>query len=76
MLPHAVSLAELGDTALLTQKRQDCRTSEHEGAEVRYWTEKLSCSKDELAAAVAKVGRSSDAVRRELSRTWGYGATP
>ena len=74
MLPHAVSLAELGDTALLTQKRQDCRTSEHEGAEVRYWTEKLSCSKDELAAAVAKVGESPHAVRREVNRAWAYGA--
>jgi len=26
--------------------------------EVRYWTEALGCSKDELAAAVARVGNS------------------
>jgi hypothetical protein len=44
--------------------------------EVRYWTERLGCSEDELAAAVAKVGNSADAVRRELSRTWGYGRFP
>jgi Protein of unknown function (DUF3606) len=41
--------------------------------EVRYWTERLGCSKDELAAAIAKVGNSVGAVRRELSRAWGYG---
>jgi Protein of unknown function (DUF3606) len=41
--------------------------------EVRYWTERLGCSKDELAAAIAKVGNSADAVRGEISRAWGYG---
>jgi hypothetical protein len=41
--------------------------------EVRYWIETLGCSKDELAAVVARVGNSPDAVRRELSRAWGYG---
>jgi hypothetical protein len=37
---------------------------------VRYWTEALGCSKDELAAAVARVGNSTDAVRREVYRHW------
>jgi hypothetical protein len=41
--------------------------------EVRYWTETLGCSKDELAAAVARVGNASDAVRREIFRAWAYG---
>jgi hypothetical protein len=41
--------------------------------EARYWTEALGCSKDELAAAVAKVGNSPDAVRREIFRAWAYG---
>jgi Protein of unknown function (DUF3606) len=50
--------------------------SMNEEHEVRYWTETLGCTKDELAAAVAKVGNSADAVRRELSRTWGYGRFP
>jgi hypothetical protein len=36
--------------------------------EVRYWTEALRCSEDELAAAVARVGNSPDAVRREVCR--------
>src|SRR5262245_61950661 len=34
---------------------------------------KLGCSKDELTAAIAKVGNSADAVRGKLSRTWGCG---
>jgi len=41
--------------------------------EVRYWTEALGCSKDELAAALARVGNSTDAVRREVYRHWAYG---
>jgi len=45
----------------------------NEAREVRYWTETLGCSKDELAAAVARVGSSSDAVRREVFRAWAYG---
>jgi hypothetical protein len=44
--------------------------------EVRYWTEKLGCSADELAAAVARVGHSADAVRREVLRAWAYGTFP
>jgi hypothetical protein len=50
--------------------------SMNEEHEVGYWTERLGCSKDELAAAVATVDNSADAVRRELSRTWGYGRLP
>src|SRR5262245_8477542 len=49
------------------------RISMNDKHEVNYWTETLGCSKDELAAAVAKVGNSADAVRRQLSRVWGYG---
>ena len=44
-----------------------------EEREVRYWTERLGCSKEELAAAIAKVGYSADAIRGEISRAWGYG---
>jgi hypothetical protein len=49
------------------------RISMNEEHEVGYWTETLHCSKDEPAAAVVKVRNSADAVRRELSRAWGYG---
>jgi hypothetical protein len=49
-------------------------TLQHEQKnEVRYWTEALGCNEDELAAAVAKVGNSARAVRREVFRTWAYG---
>jgi hypothetical protein len=41
--------------------------------EVRYWTKALGCSKHELATAVARVGNSLDAVRREVYRHWAYG---
>jgi Protein of unknown function (DUF3606) len=50
-----------GDCSCISMKQ------EHE---VRYWTERLGCSKDELAAAIEKVGNSADAVRGELSRAW------
>jgi hypothetical protein len=43
---------------------------------VRYWTEILGCSEDELGAAVAKVGNSADAVRREVFIAWAYGTFP
>lgn len=49
------------------------RISMNKKHEVRYWTEALGCSEDELAAAVAKVGNSADAVRREILRAWAYG---
>jgi hypothetical protein len=44
------------------------RISMHEEHEVRYWTKALGVSKEELASAVAKVGNSADAVRRELGK--------
>jgi uncharacterized protein DUF3606 len=34
--------------------------------EVRYWTETLGCTKEELKAAVAKVGTSVERVREHL----------
>jgi hypothetical protein len=44
------------------------RISVHEDYEVRYWTEKLGVSKEELKRAVEKVGNSVEAVRRELDK--------
>src|SRR5262245_5834832 len=49
------------------------RISINDEHQVRHWTETLGCSKDELATAVARVGDSSDAVRREIFRAWAYG---
>lgn len=44
------------------------RVNIHEDHEVRYWTEKWGVSKEELTAAVRKVGVSADAVARELGK--------
>ena len=49
------------------------RINVKEAYDVRYWTEALGCSEDELAAAVARVGNSADAVQREIYRHWAYG---
>ena len=49
------------------------RISMNKKHEVRYWTEALGCSEDELAAAVARVGNSAEAVQREVHRHWAYG---
>lgn len=44
------------------------RIAMQEPHEVRYWTETLGVSKDELQRAVDKVGHSVDAVRSELGK--------
>jgi hypothetical protein len=41
--------------------RQISRIRMNDKQNVRYWTEALGSSKDELAAAVAQVGNSTDA---------------
>jgi len=53
----------------LKQKGQQDRSriNMHEEHEVRYWTEALGVSKEQLQAAVDKVGNSAEAVREELS---------
>jgi hypothetical protein len=40
----------------------------NEDHEVRYWTQKWGVSKEQLAAAVNKVGVAADAVARELGK--------
>ena len=42
------------------------RINMSEDYEVRYWTEKFGVSKEELEAAVKKVGNSAKAVEAEL----------
>jgi hypothetical protein len=39
-----------------------------EDYEVRYWTEKLGVSREQLAVAVKQVGNSADAVRQALGK--------
>jgi hypothetical protein len=38
-----------------------------EDYEIRYWTERLGVTKEQLAVAVKKVGNSADAVRKLLT---------
>jgi hypothetical protein len=42
------------------------RINMHEDYEVSYWTKKFGCTKQELQAAVNKVGVSAAAVEKEL----------
>jgi len=44
------------------------RINLQEDHEVRYWTEALKISKDELERVVAKVGNSAEAVRKKLGK--------
>jgi hypothetical protein len=43
-----------------------------EDDEIDYWTEKFGVSRDHLARAVARVGRSAEEVEKYLKRTWPY----
>ncbi|HEX7446057.1 MAG TPA: DUF3606 domain-containing protein [Pirellulales bacterium] len=43
------------------------RISIDEDYEVRYWTEKLGCSREQLEKTVAKVGVMADDVRRAIA---------
>ena len=49
-----------------TQDR--ARVNVNEEHEVRYWTQKWGVSKEQLAAAVNKVGVAADTVARELGK--------
>ena len=44
------------------------RINVHEEHEVRYWTEALGVSKEELEAAVKEVGPTAAAVRAKLAK--------
>jgi hypothetical protein len=36
--------------------------------EVEYWTKKFKCTEEQLKTAVKKVGKSADAVEKELKK--------
>ena len=51
------------------RSRQDqLRINVNEPHEIRYWTQRLSCSEQELRAAVARAGIMADDVRVALGR--------
>lgn len=54
---------------LTNRGQQDrSRINMHEEHEVRYWTQALSVSREELQRAVEQVGVSASAVREHLGR--------
>ncbi len=44
------------------------RVNIHEDYEVRYWTKKFGCTKEQLVAAVQKVGVMADDVEKALKK--------
>ena len=52
----------------LTKREQPDRSkiNLHQPHEVKYWTHALGVSKEELQAAIEKVGNSAPAVRKQL----------
>jgi Protein of unknown function (DUF3606) len=56
------------DNKNLTAPQDAARINVHEDYEVAYWTKKFGCTKEQLQAAVAKVGVSATAVEQELKR--------
>ncbi|MDB5819854.1 MAG: hypothetical protein JWQ11_3494 [Rhizobacter sp.] len=44
------------------------RVNVHEEHEVRYWTHKFGCTREELEAAVKKVGVMADDVEKTLAK--------
>lgn len=55
------------DTA--NRSRQDqLRINVNEPHEVRYWTQRLGCTEQELRVAVSRAGTSADAVRTALGK--------
>ena len=56
----------MADDLTKRQPQDASRINLSEDWEVRYWTRELGCSEDALRRAVAKVGNSAPAVKREL----------
>ena len=53
----------------LNRSRQDqLRIDVNQPHEIRYWTQRLGCSEQELRAAVAQAGVMADDVRAALGR--------
>ena len=57
----------MSDSLTKRDQRDRSKINMHEDFEVKYWTEELGVSRDELQKAVDKVGNSAAAVRKELA---------
>ena len=58
----------MADDLKIRGAQDRARVNVNEDHEVRYWTQKWGVSKEQLAAAVNKVGVAADAVARELGK--------
>lgn len=56
----------MSDNLQKTGQQDRSRINVHEEHEVRYWTEALGVSREQLEKAVAAVGVSANAVREHL----------
>ena len=56
----------MSDNLQKTGQQDRSRINVHEEHEVRYWTETLGVSREQLEKAVAAVGVSANAVREHL----------
>ena len=50
------------------QPFENTRISLEQNYEIRYWTKKLKCTREELCRAVRKVGACVTSVQKELMR--------
>jgi hypothetical protein len=55
------------DNLKLKGQQDRSKINMHEEHEVRYWTKHLGVSKEQLQAAINKVGNSAAAVQKELA---------
>ena len=56
------------DDLTLKEQRDRTRINTREEHEIRYWTERFGCTRDQLLTAVKDVGSSASAVRQALGR--------
>jgi hypothetical protein len=57
---------DMADNTNIRGQQDRSRINVHEEHEVRYWTEALGITRDQLVAAVQEVGPMADAVRAKL----------
>ncbi|HEX8615037.1 MAG TPA: DUF3606 domain-containing protein [Telluria sp.] len=58
----------MADNVNIRGQQDRIRINVHEEHEVRYWTEALGITRDQLVAAVQEVGPMADAVRTKLDQ--------
>jgi len=59
----------MSDDPAVRRPQDSSRIALEEEHEVRYWTSKWGITREELAEAVARVGRGAAAVARHLGRS-------